>query len=68
MNVIRILLVGCLLFGSIGCASYAGVSRLSQNKVLILKNDGFLFGFKRKAMVCDVSPQGVSNCKTKGQP
>ncbi len=51
-----------------GCATYSGVTRVSKSKVLILRNDGLLFGLLRKAMVCDVHGSGVKNCQVDEQP
>ena len=49
-----------------GCA-YAGVSA-SGDKVVIARNDGFLFGALRKVYVCKIGDAGVTDCQTADSP
>ena len=44
-----------------GCA-YGGVSGAGADKVVITRNDAFLFGILRKVFVCKVTDAGVSAC------
>ena len=46
---------------SMGCA-YGGVSGSGADKVVIARNDGFLFGILRKVFVCKVGDSGVTSC------
>ena len=43
-----------------GC-SYGGVATVGD-KVVVTRNDGFLFGALRKVYVCKVSETGLSAC------
>ena len=46
---------------AVGCG-YAGVGTVGTDKVVIARNDGFLFGILRKVFVCKVADTGVSAC------
>lgn len=50
-----------------GCA-YAGVAATSDGRVVIARNDGFLYGLLRKVFVCNVGPTGVTNCQSAESP
>lgn len=50
-----------------GC-SYGGVATTSDNKAIVLQNNGLLFGLLNKAYVCDVTPTGLANCQTNESP
>lgn len=50
----------------IGCA-YSGAAA-SGDKVVVLRNDGFLFGVLRQAFVCKVSADGLTGCKSQDNP
>ncbi len=52
---------------SMGCA-YGGVSGVGADKVVIARNDGFLFGILRKVFVCKVADSGVSSCAEGDSP
>ncbi len=52
------------MFG--GCA-YGGVAGVGD-KVVITRNDAFLFGVLRKVYVCKVADSGVSDCQTNESP
>jgi len=65
---LRLMVLFALIASSVGCASYSGVARVSKSKVVVLKNDQLLFGLLRKALVCDVSASGLSNCQENEQP
>jgi hypothetical protein len=53
--------------GSMGCA-YGGVSGSGADKVVIARNDGFLFGILRKVYVCKVADSGVTACADSESP
>jgi hypothetical protein len=61
-----VLLVG-LVSGMLGGCGYAGVSA-SGDKVVVLRNDAFLFGILRKAFVCKVTDAGVTSCNSNENP
>ena len=52
---------------SMGCA-YGGVSGVGGDKVVIARNDAFLFGILRKVFVCKVADTGVSACAEGDSP
>jgi hypothetical protein len=52
---------------SMGCA-YGGVSGVGADKVVIARNDAFLFGILRKVFVCKVADTGVSACAEGDSP
>jgi hypothetical protein len=52
--------LGLALAGT-GCA-YGGVSGSGTDKVVIARNDAFLFGILRKVFVCKVADSGVTAC------
>ncbi|NOU33733.1 MAG: hypothetical protein HOO96_38050 [Polyangiaceae bacterium] len=54
------------LSSATGCA-YSGVAT-SGDKAVILRNDGFLFGLLRKAVVCKIADAGLQNCGDNNNP
>jgi len=62
-------LAGITLAGalSMGCA-YGGVAGSGADKVVIARNDGFLFGILRKVYVCKVGDGGVTACADSDSP
>jgi hypothetical protein len=50
-----------------GCA-YAGVAAVGTDKVVVARNDAFLFGILRKVFVCKVSDAGVTACANAESP
>ena len=50
-----------------GCA-YAGVATVGNDKVVITRNDLFLFGLLRKVFVCKATEAGVTNCSAAEAP
>jgi len=44
-----------------GCA-YGGAAGAGPDKVVITRNDTFLFGILRKVFVCKVTDGGVTSC------
>lgn len=68
MKIFNVLLISlCLAGATTGCA-YGHTLRVGKKKVMITKNDGFLFGLLRKVHVCDVTDDGVENCSEKENP
>jgi len=61
------LLAVAALAGASGCA-YGGVGTVGADKVVIARNDGFLFGILRKVFVCKVSDSGVTACAANEAP
>jgi hypothetical protein len=49
-----------------GCG-YAGAAT-TGDKVVVLRNDMFLFGALREAYVCKVTDAGLSDCKSSEAP
>ncbi len=58
----------CFLFAASVIASaasgcgYGGAAGAGPDKVVITRNDGFLFGILRKVFVCKVTDGGVTSC------
>jgi hypothetical protein len=55
-----------MMAGLSGC-SYGGVAA-AGDKVVINKNDLFLFGALRKVYVCKVTDGGVTQCNSSSSP
>jgi len=51
----------------VGC-SYGAVATTTDGKVVIIRNDSFLFGALRKVFVCKVTDAGVANCQSADSP
>ncbi len=65
-NVLILMFVLALL--GTGC-SYAGVAMSADGKkAVVLRNDYFIFGALRKAFVCDVTDEGLTNCHKSAKP
>jgi hypothetical protein len=58
--------MGILASSATGCA-YAGVGG-SGDKVVVARNDGFLFGILRTVFVCKVTDAGLSSCNSSEAP
>ena len=67
MKKISILVIGLLLSAALGACAYSGVAA-SGDKVVITRNDLFLFGALRKVYVCQITDNGVSNCQANESP
>ena len=52
---------------SMGCA-YGGVAGSGADKVVIARNDAFLFGILRKVFVCKVTDTGLTSCQSADAP
>jgi hypothetical protein len=60
-NTIFALVAVGILSSATGCA-YGGAAMGSADKVVVTRNDGFLFGILRKVYVCKVADAGLSAC------
>jgi hypothetical protein len=67
MNMLKKLIAGALLAGALGGCAYGGIAT-AGDKVVITRNDGFMGGLLRAVYVCDVTPQGVTNCAAAESP
>lgn len=64
---VTMMLVGVM--GSLlGGCSYGGVAAVGTDKVVIAKNNAFLFGILNKVYVCKVADTGVSACASAEAP
>ncbi len=52
----------------LGGCMYGGVAASGADKVVVARNDGFLFGLLRKVYVCKVTDSGVTNCQSGDAP
>ncbi len=50
-----------------GCA-YGAIATTTDGKVVITRNDSFLFGALRKVFVCKVTDGGVASCQSADSP
>jgi hypothetical protein len=50
-----------------GCA-YGSIATAGNDKVVITRQDGFLFGALRKVFVCKVTDGGTASCGTNESP
>lgn len=62
-----LVVVGALALASAAGCAYSGAAT-TGDKVVVLRNDGFLFGALRKAYVCKVTDNGLTNCVTGETP
>jgi hypothetical protein len=60
-KLLKSLVVVGALAGSLGGCAYGGMTT-AGDKVVIARNDLFLFGALRKIFVCKVSDAGVTGC------
>ncbi len=64
--VAAMMLVG-MVGGATGC-SYGAIDTAGNDKVVITRQDGFLFGALRKVFVCKVTDGGTASCGTNESP
>jgi hypothetical protein len=62
-----LLVVGTFAGALMGC-SYGGAAGIGADKVVVLRNDSFLFGALRKAVVCKVAENGLTGCQENETP
>ena len=57
-----------VLSGALAGCSYGDIAAVGTDKVVIMRNDLFLFGALRKAFVCKVADGGLTNCSANEVP
>lgn len=62
-----LVLIALVAAGILSGCGYAGVAA-SGDKVVIARNDGFLFGALRKVYVCKITDAGVTECQAADSP
>ncbi|MBI5508521.1 MAG: hypothetical protein HY903_07195 [Deltaproteobacteria bacterium] len=67
MKKIKALVVGSLLAAALAACAYGGAAA-SGEKVVVLRNDAFLFGALRAAYVCKITDTGLSDCQAATAP
>ena len=50
-----------------GCA-YGDMAAVGTDKVVVMRQDSFLFGALRKAFVCKISDGGLTSCTSNESP
>jgi hypothetical protein len=63
-----LLMTAALFSGVLGGCAYGAAVAVSGDKVVILRNDSFLFGALRKAFVCKAGDGGLTNCADTESP
>ena len=61
LKTIALTALAALALFSVGC-QYTAPAVTQDGHVVVLRNDGLLFGALRKAFVCKVTPSGLSSC------
>ena len=62
-----LLVAGACLGALAGCA-YGDMAAVGTDKVVIMRQDMFLFGVLRKAFVCKIADGGLTSCATSESP
>lgn len=62
-----VLTLGALASALSGCA-YGDMAAVGTDKVVVMRNDMFLFGALRKAFVCKITDGGLSTCGSAESP
>lgn len=66
-NVIGLVILAGIAMSTLGGCAYAGVAA-TGDKVVVARNDAFLFGALRKVFVCKVADAGVTGCQSAESP
>ena len=66
LSIAMVLAASALTSAMTGCA-YGSIAT-AGDKVVITRNDGFLFGALRKVFVCKVTDAGTANCGSAESP
>ena len=66
LSIAIVLAASTLCSGLTGCA-YGSIAT-AGDKVVITRQDGFLFGILRKVFVCKVTDAGAANCASADSP
>ncbi len=59
---IKGLVAAVLLAATVAGCSYGAVALTPSNKLIVMRNDGFLMGALRAVYTCDVTDSGLTNC------
>jgi hypothetical protein len=62
-----VLMAAGVLSSALGGCAYGGIATIGADKVVITRNDAFLFGALRKVFVCKVADRGVTDCAADGE-
>jgi len=57
-----------LVVSTLGGCSYGSVAAVGTDKVVIARNDMFLFGALRKVFVCKPTRRGLARCSSNENP
>ena len=64
---LAMVLAAAALASALSGCGYAGVAS-ANDKAVVARNDGFLFGILRKVYVCKVADGGLSACQDSDSP
>ena len=67
-KMVKVFVGALVLAAAVTACSYGAIATTSTDKVVVMRQDGLLFGALRKAYVCQVSDAGLSNCATSENP
>jgi hypothetical protein len=67
MQAIKYLVLSVVAAAALSGCGYAGVATAGE-KVVVTRNDGFLFGALRTVYVCQVTDAGLKNCQEGDAP
>lgn len=62
-----VMTLGLIASAMSGCA-YGDMAAVGTDKVVVMRQDMFLFGALRKAFVCKITDGGLSACATAESP
>lgn len=62
-----VMTLGLIASAMSGCA-YGDMAAVGTDKVVVMRQDMFLFGALRKAFVCKITDGGLSSCGTAESP
>ena len=61
-------LAALVISGTLAGCAYGGVAAVGDSKVVVTRNDLFLFGVLRKVFVCKVTDAGLTDCSSAEAP
>ena len=62
MKAMAVLLAAGTLAGAVSGCMYGSIATSGADKVVITRQDGFLFGALRKVFVCKITDGGAASC------
>ena len=65
---IAMLLAAGFMAGAVSGCAYGSIAVSGTDKVVITRQDGFLFGILRKVFVCKITDNGVASCAEAESP